>query len=390
MEKSLQYMSEVGGKVAWVNLICNAWLGNRETTVYWVKKPEGGYAYDFRVFDRYMDLVQKHLKLEAACVYVFHPPYPPTPTPKGRVSVLDAATGKVDTMETPVYTPTPEAVEFWKPVLAEVSARLKKRGLPEALNLAMVVEGGGNNMSNVVAVFKGACPDAKWVNLAHYGGQKGNIHGAPYGYVMSVWGNYTPHKSKEWAAADLPLIILQHFRADPVIDLRPISSRGSQFWATERAIGGMRGIGPLGADFWNLTAEEGGWKGGARALENYVTNLNMNHFTTAAYLAPGPDGPISTARFEIFRHGVQMAEVRTFLQKALGKPETRQRLGDALAKRCEEVIRDRSDRAMQYVGAGERFAQGEGWKWFETSDWQELDGKLFDCAEEAAKALAAK
>ena len=221
---------------------------------------------------------------------------------------------------------------------------------------------------------------------------KGNICGVPYGYVMSVWGSvHTPWKVKKWGAPEIPCVFVEHYRADPVIDLRPISSRGSQYWATECAMGGTRGIGPLGMDFWNLTPEEGGWKGGgARCLEGSVCNLSMSAFTTAAYLAPGPDGPISTARFEIFRQGLQTCEARTVIQRALEEPEKRGRLGEALAKKCEDVVKRRGDNLGQYAARGERYAQGEGWKWFETCDWQERDGELFDCAEEVVKIVGGK
>jgi hypothetical protein len=225
--------------------------------------------------------------------------------------------------------------------------------------------------------------------MAHYGGQKGNIFGTPYGYVMSVWGNQTPYKSKLWGAADVPLILIENYRADPLIDLRPISSRGTMYWAPDCAMASMRGIGPVGADFWNLTAAEKGPRTGTGPLENISTNLSMHMNSAAALLAPGPDGPVTTARFEIFREGLQVCEAHAVIEKALGDPATRQRLGDALVKRCAEINKERGQ-LLGFVSAGERFAQGEGWKWFETSGWEELSGKLFDCADAVSKATGGK
>jgi hypothetical protein len=254
----------------------------------------------------------------------------------------------------------------------------------------MVIEGGGGRqMEPVAQLFKAAAPELKWTDLAHYGARKGNLFGTPYGYVMSVWGNQTPFKSKQWGAGDLPLVLIEHFRADPLIDLRPVSSRGSLYWAADTAMGGTRGIGPLGADFWNLTAAEKGPRAGTGPLEGYITNLSMYGFSTAAFLAPGPEGPLTTARFDIFREGLQVCEAHAVIEKALGDPAKRQQLGDALVRRCEELKKER-EQLRGFVGAGERFAQGEGWKWFETSGWEELAGRLFDCAEQVARAAGGK
>jgi hypothetical protein len=396
VEKSCTYMGELGGKVAYIYLTTGTWHGNRQTTVYWVKQPDGSYTYDFRVFDRYLDLVQKYLKPEVVCLYVYH--Y--QSGSKGRVSVLDPGSGQVSDLETPVYGPTPEAVAFWKPVMTEVNARLQKRGLGGKAHLGMVVEGGlavdalrnwdPKGMRPAVDLFKDVWPEGKWTQIAHQGGGgKDGIYGAPLGYVMTVLGNFSPYRSKLWGSPDLPLVLIKHFRAHPVIDLRPTAERGSLFWAAEVAMGETHGIGPLGVDFWNLTAEERGDRaGGSTApLEGGHGNFRMYLFTTAALLAPGPEGPVSTARFEMFREGLQACEARAVVEKALGDEASRQRLGDPLAKRCQDVLKERRQAFESVAAYG---PSGEGWRWFANSGWEDLNGKLFSRAGDVAKALADK
>jgi hypothetical protein len=205
---------------------------------------------------------------------------------------------------------------------------------------------------------------------------------------MSVCGNVTPYKTKLWGAPDIPFIDVLHFRASRATDLRPFAARGGQYWAAETAMGILRGLGPVGADFWLLTAEERGPQSRPGSVETPTSNLGMGSFTTAAYLAPGPDGPIPTARFEVFRQGLQMCEARTVLEKALADQAVRKQLDPALVKRCEETLAAHN-RAFQFVTAGENYAQGEGWKWYESSGWESDAGRLFAAAAEVRAALPA-
>jgi hypothetical protein len=339
------------------------------------------------VFDRYLDLVQKYLKPEVVCLYV----YDYQCGTKGHVSVLDPGNGQVSVLDTPVYGPTPEATAFWKPVMTEVNARLEKRGLGGNVPLGMVVEGGhgarewgGKGMQPVVELFKGIWPEGKWTQVAHQGGGGGaKIHGVPLGYVMSVDGNFSPYRSKlGFGNADLPLILIQHFREGSRYEgyfAYPNSPRGNLMRLAEVSMGGNRGLGPLGVDFWNLTAEERGDppEKGAHTLESGDGHFWMCQHSTGAFLAPGPEGPISTARFDIFREGIQACEAHVVVHKALGDEATRQRLGAPLVKRCQEALKERGP-ALDYHFLSYAF------------DWDSLNGKLFSCAGEVTRALAGK
>ena len=112
----------------------------------------------------------------------------------------------------------------------------------------------------------------------------------------------------------------------------------------------------------------------------------MSDFSTAALLAPGPEGPLTTARFEIFRQGLQQCEARAIVERAMKDPAAAGKLPADLAKRYEEFNKE-NGQSWAYMVAGERFAQGEGWKWFETSGWEERTGRLFALAAEVNKAL---
>ncbi len=384
MERSYAYMRELGGKNVFLPLVAKTWLGNEQSMVYWVKQPDGSYTYDFAVFDRYLDLVQKYLKPDVVCLYAFAPKAGYMQRPyQGYVSVLDPATGEVHPMETPAWAPTPEAVAFWRPVLKAVEARLVKRGLADVTVLGLIPD--GRVRKEAVELFTEVLPGVKWVQLAHYAGQKGAVHDVPYAYVMSVWGRQFGKSRLRFGAWDLDLKSDQHYRATPFMDLRPNGSIAAFRLAPERALrANSNGLAPIGMDFWVLTRGE---RTGTVETGAAGWNMMMSTYSTGALLAPGPEGAISTARFELLREGVEACEARMVIENALFDESTRERLGADLASRCLEAM-DERDEMFAFMRCGELKTQGEGWKWYEASGWQERSEKLFSLAADVTEALA--
>ena len=105
-------------------------------------------------------------------------------------------------------------------------------------------------------------------------------------------------------------------------------------------ISGLRGFGRIGADFWPLV--------GPNRRPYYLDNrylgwggLGISGTTTAYVIAPGRDGPIATARFEMLREGLQETEARVFIEQALADPARKDALGHDLAARCERLLEAR-------------------------------------------------
>jgi hypothetical protein len=355
-------------------------MNNEQSMVHWVEKGEGKYSHDFRVFDRYLDLAQKYLKPDVVCLYAFGG--------KG-ASVLNPADGTVKTIGLPDWK-TPEAEAFWKPVLDEAMARLEKRGLAGHAVLGLVGDRWPKDKQPIEVLSK-VRPDLKWSQFAHYGGQKGAVYDHPYGYVMSVWGvqfwgkfNAKRERAKvPFGGAGLPFKTSQHYRSSPLIDLRPIAPRGAMRLAPECAMGGRcAGVGPVGVDYWIV---ELGKRRRTDSIEG-GGNLRMTHLSASALLAPGPEGPISTARFEILRQGIQECEARGVLELTLADETRREKLGKDLVDRCRRVLKSRAD-ALTFLKAGERRGQRQGWKWFESSGWERRAGELFAAAAEVEEVL---
>jgi hypothetical protein len=94
-------------------------------------------------------------------------------------------------------------------------------------------------------------------------------------------------------------------------------------------------------------------------------------------LAPGKDGPLATLRLEMLRATAQECEARILIEKALLDPARKARLGEALAKRCQDVLDERQR---------ELLACCQSWWCFPGDGWEQRAGELYQLAAEVAKA----
>jgi hypothetical protein len=146
--------------------------------------------------------------------------------------------------------------------------------------------------------------------------------------------------------------------------------------------GSQRGFGRLGADFWPVLA--GPRPGQRHNLANRwpaLSNWGQLSIKTTL-LAPGPDGALSTVRFEMIRESLQECEARIFLEKALLDGRLRDRLGAALAQRCQRVLDERTRAAL--------WGWHIGYPWFVGSGWQRRCERLFTLAAEAAEVVGSR
>jgi hypothetical protein len=87
-------------------------------------------------------------------------------------------------------------------------------------------------------------------------------------------------------------------------------------------------------------------------------------------LYPGPDGPVATERYEMFREGVVMTEALLFIERALQA----KKLSPKLQQRAEQALDARSNAFIM--------------DWFCIRDMPAAeDGKLLDLAGEVAREL---
>jgi hypothetical protein len=395
--KSLDAFKQLGSRICILTLTCkSSSLNNVDSMVVWVKKPDGGYDYDFSAVDKYMDVFARTVGKPAILQLNLwsHPGDDPSkPWPALSVTVRDPATGKTETLQQPRYG-TPESEAFWKPVMAGMRERLEKRGW---LDVAAVchVSYCRPPSAPMVDVCKKLWPDGRWMNCSHanpatYPGTSGSM---PVPYSEWVWGCgrlYDPdgEKGGKPAAGLYPRpwkmgasrIEVGNPRygvsfMEVIRDTSPLSHYRLIDEATVQA--DVRGIGRVGGDFWPLPDERPGRF--VHLCDSYSAVGPANN--VCSMTSPGPDGACFNERMEMFREGAQIAEAITFLTQALdGKKVS----GD-LEQRIRAAL---DDRARHYLRT--RYPFGCAFLSFEGSAWQTRDDLLFSLAAEIVRASGAK
>jgi hypothetical protein len=124
----------------------------------------------------------------------------------------------------------------------------------------------------------------------------------------------------------------RHWDASPLAVVRNLPE--------EMSMRGHDGVGDFGADLFPLKNPNGK---GYFCLGNGRGTGGPND-AQRAILAPGPDGPVATERFENFREGVELTEVLLFLEKALQAGT----LSEGLAEKVNRCLDQRSEVFRMY------------------------------------------
>jgi hypothetical protein len=413
IERSLALTGQVGAKTCYVPLIAETNMGNEQSMVRWTKQPDGSYRCDFSAMERYLDLVEKRQgpptvvcfivwdnfleggqfgdeveRLEGEKVREERFDY------KGKgpeVTVLDG--GKASKVMLPQYS-EPGAKALWAPLAKELRERMKKRGLDKAMMLGLATD--AVPAAAVVNLWTELLPGVPWASEAHPFRVK-DIHGAPVGFTAAVWHprfiSYDGTSRQGWQNPKL----MAQFARD-VTEYNPLTV--FRLIAEMNVGGDQRGFARWGADFWPVVRDRRGAATG-RVYERYPKANWRNLNIKTAFLGPGPDGPVATARFEALREGVEECEARIFIEEALAGGK----VPPALAERCKELIAERNRNIV--MGLGVHALEGFqdiaaywrihdwhcnvdsriGYYWYLASGWQAQSEKLYGAAAEVAAAL---
>jgi len=372
--KSLALMAEVNSRQVYANLAVDFFGpgSNPESLVRWVKQPDGSFKHDFTIFDKYLDMVAKYVgrprPLRLNCWGQ------PTGGSGGAetVSSLDPATGKVGIIPQPPCG-TAESLAFWQPVFGEILKKLKARGWLDVTTL-------GYNSQNVpptpamVDVASKLWPDGTWSFTSHIGTGGLIFNGTdksvamPVRHADCVWNRGFP------AAQGYPVLTkpraftstygYRGFYEDntPLTDWRRT--------AEDMIRSGHDGVGDFGINMFPLKKPSGGYCAPAGGRGTWWAIPGRG---TLAILAPGPDGPVSTERFEMFREGVQLAEALLFVEQAIQQ----KKLSTDLLGRAKDYLAVRGE-AFVKSWCGLRYMQSEE------------DAKLLDLASEVARGIEKK
>jgi hypothetical protein len=327
MGQSLALMGEVNSRQVFLNVAVNFFGGNKgggdgsneEGVIRWVKKPDGSLAPDFTVFDKFLDMVARYvgkpLPLRLNCWVEWGRQGEGFGwTTPAAVTLFDPATGRTERLAQPPAD-SPEFTAFWKPALDEARKRITARGWWEATAI------GHNSYCYspspvVVDRYHEIWPDGVWAYTAHNGSLGGRFGGTskdigmPVRYADTVWGGGQPTaRGCRELLKPRPGYWCFTYRgcfrdASTLTDLRRVGE--------DEVSSGHDGVSDFGADLFPLKAS------GNRvyAIPNGRGTGGPGN-STMAVLAPGPDGPIATERFEMLREGMELAEALLFVERAL-------------------------------------------------------------------------
>jgi len=369
---SMRLMAEINARRVAVDLAVSVrtrTVDIQNSMVRWIKSKDGeGYTYDFSALDKYLDVVEKTMKkplpLRINCWGDFNRKKQDQWVTAKAVALLDPATGKLTALPNPPPG-TEENYAFWKPVLDQLRKRIEARKWFDAVAIGHQSYCWAPHPGSV-HVAKRIWPDAVWSYTSHAGRLGGTFKGTekkelmPIHYSECVWtqGQLTARGYRQLLAPNRDKKIWnsvsrnQHKDGSSLLTLlmKP----------EELIMRGHDGLGYLCSDFlpvphpkrkgrfYKLSAGHGGVRGQS----------------TQSLLAAGPDGPVATGRYEMFREGVQVCEAILFLQRALdGKA-----IDGGLAKRVNACLDERGTAFVKGWIAGRR----------------KRDEKLFALAAEAA------
>lgn len=399
LDRVFRYMGMVGTKHVYLLLQRRLHYGNEQSMVRWIRKPGGGYTHDFTIVEKHLDLAVKHLgKPPVVCLVAWdfssgwygveseRQKGMGKPLHGARFTIYDPQTGKTEDGEGPEFG-TPEAIEFWKPVYDGIAKILKARGLENSMTHGVF----GDRIASPECFhdLRKIAPGVKWVQQNHPG---------PRQEVFGI-------KREDWLAAEAHVYIGLYVPNpdDPKLKRRygwQAQYRSAWFprglfnnttpanWHTvieALSIKGRMGIARSAFDFWDVLAAPAPGSGefGGRHLPNRFPENNwmQTSVTVAAkwWVSPGKEGPLSTVRLEMMRAGLQEAEARILIEKALVDPEKRARLGDELANRCQRLLDDRQ-RHLSLAWEDSFWAFNGRW-------WEDSTGELYRLAGEVAKKL---
>jgi len=436
--KSFDHLARVGNKSIYLFLTGKTNLGNSDTMIRWIKtgekplpdgfkppefKPKDGkpsvaattdpvFEHDYSIAERYLDLC---IERAGKPLVVIHFLYEGRlggsqgASPKSYqghlVTMIDPKTKKLSVYEGPTlnnsnppFPDYPRQTEaFWKPVLDGMRERLKKRDLgDETFMIGMNPDLRPGQRT--IDLLKRVAPYARWAEQGH--GAPSNMRGMKVGYTTTVWNarfppdpeagdRYGSKRFHGWQTKKKGATIIAHFDRD--IGLRESYATflvKSRVISERNVAGKQRGFGRMSADFWPVLKDKRGNRTRSISFRYPESNWSQLNLRMQPFLAPGPEGAIPTVRFEMLREGVQAAEARIFIDRAIVDKAQNAKLGEDLAKKCQAVLDDRVRVINKVFGDRKKKIKGDINKFIE--GWPERSDTLYATAAEVSKKLGAE
>ena len=391
LDKSFALLASMGDRVVNIPVVDRTQFGNDAGMVYWVKKADGTYDYDFTVFDRYLKLVKKHLGVPAfVALHIWHAGGWETrkADQENTVTVIDAQTTARSHVQVPVFG-TAASKAFWKPVLDGLREHLAKEGMEKSMCFGILSDGAAP-----VEVFKMSselAPGVGWTRGCHSATSATKPYSAGGGafvvYQEFCYGReiFDPAKKLPhfWEMTGPGTSYLREDFDDTAAYMMRLTA--------ERALyGSTRGFGRCILDGWAVPSEINGTK---RLIYEYNrwphSSCAQREPTVVSLAQPGPDGAMNSVRLDVMREGLQEAEAAIFIGQAMDTQAAK--LGAELVGRCRQLLADRIN-VCRSIWYGRALAGTQDGKSHVGAgcEWQERSAKLYVLAAEVRKKLETK
>jgi len=315
--------------------------GNAESMIRWVRGKDGSLKPDYSVMDKYLDLACENLGQPKLVVFYVWDAYLVLKHRKTSFLQRPTEPGPLQRYADPASR------AIWKPVYDELRRRMKRRGLADAMVLAMVTD--LEPSPEEVKFLQDVTGNLSWIAHSHYRRtfkkpspnkvlhRMADVRYEAHAYNLVYHVNPDKGSIKGWQSPQLRTYVDRFGLLNgPALRIRQMPQLN--------ITGQQRGIGRTGGDLWHVIRDKRGNRVGKvfdRYPENHYRGLNIASY----FLAPGPEGPVATARLENLREGVQECEARIFIEEALADPTRARRLGPDLVKRARAAL-DAHQRAM--------------------------------------------
>lgn len=312
MKPIMQMYQQAGGKVITASIMHKPWNGQTfdyfESMVTWIKKLDGSWAFDFAVFDKWVQfMMDLGIKKEIGC-------YSMVPWALS-FQYFDQASNSMKFVHTEPGEPAYD--EMWTAMLQSFAKHLKEKGWFEITHIAMD-ERSIDVMLKTLKVIRKADPEFK-ISMA------GNL----YDELVDELNDYCITMSQKWA--------------EDIIKKRRAEGKTTTFYTccAEAYPNTFTFSAPAEAEWLALYAEKANLDGYLRwAYNSWVPEplLDSRYITWAAgdtYLVYPEDR--TSIRFERLVSGIQDYEKIKILRKEL-KPSALQRLDKVLSTFDETLL----------------------------------------------------
>jgi len=405
LDETFALLAPLACKSVYVTCIRRTHFGNEHAQVRWVLGDDEELTPDYSIVEKYLDAATARLgKVPSVIFYCWEPPesgghaggtdYAVRLADRPiLITMVDPKTGELSAQSGPAWG-TPESKAFWKKMTDGLQPVLKKRGLENSMLFGLA--GDWRPTKQAMGDISNGVSGARWAGHSHmkFGGDNNQLHGYDLGMAAILWGiNMAPvDPSQGYAYGWSNPFNLLYFSRNEIYQLGSQVPLSIYRLEVERWIGakptytkgtvlgvGARGLGRVGADFWQVLKDGRGRVRGnlaGRYPEAFWGQLNMNN-GIPWLLGHGKNGPLATMRSEAVREGIQDVEARIYLEKAWLDDGAKALLGEDLRGRIRAAL---DERIRMCVRIGDKSGKGQP----AAIDWDKNRELLFGLAAEVA------